>query len=126
MKTKIYITGSSGFIGFHLARKLLDKVLKIKQKISFKNDSLSPVAPFRIVNIGNTKKVYLLDFISTLEKGLDKKSIRNEMPMQKGDVQSTLSKTRLLKEIINYNPNTSYRFGIKKFIDWYRAYYKKN
>ena len=106
--------------------KLLNKVPKIKQKISFKNDSLSPVAPFRIVNIGNTKKVYLLDFISTLEKELDKKSIRNEMPMQKGDVQSTLSKTRLLKEIINYNPNTSYRFGIKKFIDWYRAYYKKN
>ena len=105
--------------------KLLNKVPKIKQKISFKNDSLSPVAPFRIVNIGNTKKVYLLDFISTLEKGLDKKSIRNEMPMQKGDVQSTLSKTKLLKEIINYNPNTSYRSGIKKFIDWYKAYYKK-
>ena len=106
--------------------KLLNKVPKLKEKISFKNDSLSPVAPFRIINIGNTKKVYLLDFISTLEKELDKKAIRNEMPMQKGDVQSTLSKTRLLKEIINYNPNTSYRFGIKKFIDWYKAYYKKN
>ena len=105
--------------------KLLNKVPKLKEKMSFKNDSLSPVAPFRIVNIGNTKKVYLLDFISTLEKELNKKAIRNEMPMQKGDVQSTLSKTRLLKEIINYNPNTSYRFGIKKFIDWYKAYYKK-
>lgn len=106
--------------------KLLNKVPKINQKISFKNDSLSPVAPFRIINIGNTKKVYLLDFINTLEKELKRKAIRNEMPMQKGDVHSTLSKTRLLKEIINYNPNTSYRFGIKKFIDWYKAYYKKN
>ncbi len=106
--------------------KLLNKVPKLKQKKSFRNDSLSPVAPFRIFNIGNTKKVYLLDFINTLERELDKKAIKNKMPMQKGDVQSTLSNTRLLKEIINYNPSTSYRFGIKKFIDWYKAYYKKN
>tara|TARA_B100001093_G_scaffold372912_1_gene357912 strand:- start:5386 stop:6396 length:1011 start_codon:yes stop_codon:yes gene_type:complete len=105
--------------------KLLYKFPKLKQKKTFSNDSLSPVAPFRILNIGNTKKVHLLDFICTLEKELGKKAIKNEMPMQKGDVHLTLSNSRLLKEIINYNPNTSYRFAIKKFINWYKSYYKK-
>ena len=103
--------------------KLLNKTPKLKQKKSFKNDSLSPVAPFRILNIGNTKKVYLLDFINTLEKELDKKAIKNLMPMQKGDVQSTLSDTKLLKSITNYNPKTTYKVGIKNFINWYIDYY---
>ena len=101
--------------------KLLNKSPNHKKK--FKNDSLSPVAPFRILNIGNTKKVYLLDFINTLEKELNKKAIKNYMAMQKGDVHSTLSDSRLLKVIANYNPQTSYKIGIKKFIKWYLNYY---
>ena len=105
--------------------KLLNKAPKIKQKKIFSNDSLSPVAPFRILNIGNTKKIYLLDFINTLEKELNKKAIKNLMPMQKGDVQSTLSDTKLLKRITNYNPDTSYKLGIKKFINWYKKYYRR-
>ena len=105
--------------------KLLNKVPKIKQKKNFSHDSLSPVAPFRILNIGNTKKIYLLDFINTLEKELNKKAIKNLMPMQKGDVQSTLSDTKLLKRITNYNPDTSYKLGIKKFINWYKKYYRR-
>ena len=101
--------------------KLLNKSPNHKKK--FKNDSLSPVAPFRILNIGNTKKVYLMDFINTLEKELNKKAIKNYMAMQKGDVHSTLSDSRLLKVIANYNPQTSYKIGIKKFIKWYLNYY---
>ena len=93
----------------------------LKKKI--KNDSLSPVAPFRILNIGNTKKVFLLDFINTLEKELRKKVVRNYMPMQKGDVYSTLSDSTLLKKITGYNPKTNYKTGIKKFIKWYLDYY---
>ena len=95
--------------------------LKIKKKI--KNDSLSPVAPFRILNIGNTKKIYLLDFINTLEKELGKKIKKNFLPMQKGDVHSTLSDCSLLKKITGYNPKTNYKDGIKKFINWYSNYY---
>ena len=45
------------------------------------------------------------------------------LPMQKGDVHSTLSDTSLLKKITGYNPKTDYRVGIKKFIDWYLKYY---
>ena len=103
--------------------KLLNKIPSLSSKKKFKNDSLSPVAPFRILNIGNTKKIYLLDFINTLEKELNKKIKRNYMPMQKGDVYSTLSNSSLLKRITGYNPKTNYRTGIKKFINWYLDYY---
>ena len=103
--------------------KLLNKIPSIHSKKKFKNDSLSTVAPFRILNIGNTKKIYLLDFINTLEKELNKKVKRNYMPMQKGDVYSTLSDSSLLKKITGYNPKTNYKVGIKKFINWYLDYY---
>jgi UDP-glucuronate 4-epimerase len=104
--------------------KLLNKAPVLKSKRKFKNDSLSPVAPFRILNIGNTKKVYLLDFINTLEKELNKKIKRKYLPMQKGDVHSTLSDSSLLKRITGYNPKTNYKVGIKKFINWYTNYYR--
>ncbi len=103
--------------------KVLKKIPSKNSKKKFKDDSLSPVAPFRILNIGNTKKIYLLDFINTLEKELGKKIKRNYLPMQKGDVYSTLSNSSLLKRITGYNPETNYKTGIKKFIKWYLKYY---
>mgnify|MGYP001250552453 CR=1 FL=1 len=103
--------------------KILNKIPKINSKRKIKNDSLSPVAPFRILNIGNTKKIYLLDFINTLEKILNKKIKRNYLPMQKGDVYSTLSDSSLLKRLTGYNPKTNYKVGIKNFLDWYLNYY---
>ena len=102
---------------------LINKAPNIKQIGKFKNDSLSPIAPFRILNIGNTHKVYLLDFINSLEKQIGIKSRRNYMPMQKGDVTITLSDTSLLKRITGYSPKTNYRIGIKKFLNWYLSYY---
>ena len=84
---------------------------------------MSPVAPFRILNIGNTKKILLLDFINTLEKELKIKIKKNYLPMQKGDVHSTISDTSLLKRITGYSPKTRYKIGIKKFIKWYKNYY---
>ena len=104
--------------------KLSNKIPSLKSKKKFRNDSLSPVAPFRVLNIGNTKKIFLLDFINTLEKELNKKIKKNYMPMQKGDVRSTLSDSSLLKRITGYNPKTNYKVGIKKFINWYLDYYK--
>tara|TARA_S200000501_G_C20792954_1_gene730389 strand:+ start:182 stop:1183 length:1002 start_codon:yes stop_codon:yes gene_type:complete len=103
--------------------KLLNRVPSENSKRKFKKDSLSPVAPFRILNIGNTKKIYLLDFINVLEKLLNKKIKRNYLPMQKGDIHSTLSDSSLLKKITGYNPKTHYKVGIKKFLDWYLNYY---
>ena len=103
---------------------LINKAPNLNQLGKIKNDSLSHVAPFRILNIGNTKKVYLLDFINELEKKLGRKAIRNYMPMQKGDVKTTISDTTLLKKITGYNPKTNYKTGIKKFLEWYLFYYK--
>ncbi|MDB9710761.1 GDP-mannose 4,6-dehydratase [Candidatus Pelagibacter ubique] len=105
-------------------KALINKAPNSKQFNKFKNDSLSSVAPFRVLNIGNTRKVYLLDFIDALEKELGKKAIRNYMPMQKGDVKMTLSDTTLLKKLTGYNPKTNFRLGIKNFLKWYLSYYK--
>ena len=103
---------------------LIDKPPNLKQIGKFKNDSLSAVAPFRILNIGNTKKIFLLNFIKQIEKELGKKAIRNYMPLQKGDVKQTLSNTNLLKKITGYNPKTNYKLGIKKFLNFYKNYYR--
>ena len=103
--------------------KLINKAPSLNKKIKFRNDSLSPVAPYRILNIGNTKKILLLDFIKSLEKELKVKAKKRYLPMQKGDVYSTLSNSHLLKKITGYNPKTSYKTGIKKFVDWYLDYY---
>ena len=102
---------------------LIKKPPSLKHKKKYKNDSLSSVGPFRVLNIGNTKKVYLLNFIKEIEKELGKKAIRNYMPLQKGDVKQTLSDTSLLKSITKYNPKTNYKTGIKNFLKWYQEYY---
>lgn len=88
-------------------------------------DSLSPVAPFRIVNIGNSDKVRLLDFIEAIEAELGQKAIRNYMPMQMGDVPATWANADLLKSLTGYQPQTDFRDGVARFIAWFRGYYGK-
>lgn len=88
-------------------------------------DSLSPVAPFRVVNIGNSDKVRLLDFIEAIEASLGKRAIRNYMPMQMGDVPATWANAELLQRLTGYRPNTDFRDGIARFVEWFRAYYGK-
>src|SRR5690606_18889526 len=88
-------------------------------------DSLSPVAPFRIVNIGNSKKVQLLDFIDAIEDCLGKKALRNYMPMQMGDVPATWADASLLQRLTGYRPQTDFRDGIARFVEWFREYYEK-
>ena len=88
-------------------------------------DSLSPVAPFRVVNIGNADKVNLLNFIDAIENELQIKAKRNYMDMQKGDVPGTWANIDLLKRLTGYQPQTNYREGISKFISWFRDYYQK-
>ena len=103
---------------------LLDKIPKIDSKSkSSENEGFLSVAPYRIVNMGNAKSVKLIDFISVIENILQKKAIINNLPMQKGDVEKTLSNSTLLKYLTDFSPETDYRDGIKKFVDWYRNYY---
>ena len=63
-----------------------------------------------------------MDFINEIENALGKQAKKEFLPMQAGDVKRTLSDTRLLKNLIDYVPNTSYKYGIKKFVDWYISY----
>lgn len=86
-------------------------------------DSLSPVAPFRIVNIGNSEKIRLEDFVEAIEQELGKKAIRNYMGMQTGDVPATWADASLLKTLTGYAPQTDFREGVRRFVAWYRDYY---
>ena len=88
-------------------------------------DSLSPVAPYRVVNIGNSDKVRLLDFIEAIEDSLGKKAQRNYMDMQMGDVPATWANAELLQKLTGYRPQTDYRDGIAQFVTWFRDYYGK-
>ena len=87
-------------------------------------DSLSPVAPYRVVNIGNSEKVRLLDFITALEETLGTPALRNYMPMQLGDVPATWANADLLRALTGYAPQTDYRTGIAQFVAWFRDYYR--
>lgn len=89
------------------------------------NDSLSPVAPWRVVNIGNSKSVSLLDYIKEIENVTGIKAVKNLMTMQPGDVVSTLANTELLKELTGYQPQTDVATGIREFVRWYISYYNK-
>jgi UDP-glucuronate 4-epimerase len=86
-------------------------------------DSLSPVAPYRVVNIGNSDKVRLLDFIDAIEDALGKKAIRNYMEMQKGDVPATWANAEVLQKLTGYRPQTDFKDGIARFVAWFREYY---
>ena len=86
-------------------------------------DSLSPVAPWRVVNIGNSDKVKLLDFVDAIEAALGRKARRNYMAMQMGDVPATWANADLLRHLTGYAPQTAVRDGIAAFVSWYREYY---
>jgi UDP-glucuronate 4-epimerase len=88
-------------------------------------DSLSPVAPWRVVNIGNSQKVRLLDFIEAIEATLGLPAERNYMPMQMGDVPATWADATLLQDLTGYCPQTDFRDGVARFVAWFRAYYGK-
>ncbi len=107
-------------------RLLIDAVPQRPESVSDIeiHDSLSPAAPFRVVNIGNSDKVRLLDYVDAIEDCLGKKAIRNYMPMQTGDVPATWADADLLKALTGYQPQTSIQVGVKKFVDWYRDYFR--
>ena len=87
-------------------------------------DSLSPVAPFRVVNIGNNDAVQLTDFIEAIEAATGQTAERNLMPMQAGDVPATWADADLLKSLTGYAPKTSVREGVANFVRWYRQFYQ--
>ncbi len=87
------------------------------------NDSLSPVAPFRIVNIGNARPVQLMEFITAIEKAIGKEAVKQFEDMQPGDVPATWADVSLLHDLTGHRPETGIDDGVARFVNWYRDYY---
>ena len=87
-------------------------------------DSLSPVAPYRIVNIGNSVPVPLADFIAAIEAATGRTAVRNPMPIQPGDVPATWADASLLERLTGYRPETPMADGVAAFVAWYRDQYR--
>lgn len=104
-------------------RRLIDTP-PVAGKPVTRNDSLSPVAPYRLVNIGHASPVRLMDYIEAIERAIGKTAEKNMLDMQPGDVKQTYADVSLLKALTGYVPTTDVETGIRAFVDWYRAYYQ--
>ena len=109
--------------GMRLLINSIPGVLDRVEDEVLKYESKSPVAPFRVVNIGNSKPTQLQRFIAEIEKAVGRKAIKNLMPMQAGDIQATWADTSLLQVLTEYKPNTDLSIGVRNFVNWYHEYY---
>jgi UDP-glucuronate 4-epimerase len=87
-------------------------------------DLLSPVAPFRAINIGGGQPTGLLAYIEAVEQATGLKSKRNYMPLQAGDVVRTNASAEGLQALTGYKPSTPVESGVRAFVEWYRDYHK--
>ena len=84
----------------------------------------SSSAPYRVYNIGNHRPVQLLRYIEVLEQCLGRKAQMNLLPLQPGDVPDTEADVAALQRDTGYSPNTGIEDGIRRFVDWYRDFYR--
>jgi UDP-glucuronate 4-epimerase len=111
---------------------IVEVVVRVLEKPAQKNpnwdgtnpDPASSQAPWKLYNIGNTRPIDLLTYISAIERALGKKAEKKLLPMQQGDVLETCADVQDLIEAFNYRPLISVEEGVGKFISWYREYYK--
>ncbi len=86
-------------------------------------DTLSPVAPFRVVNIGNSDPVPLMRFVEAVESAVGRSGRHQYLDMQPGDVPRTFADTALLHSLTGFRPATPVREGVARFVRWYRDYH---
>ena len=101
--------------------RLIDKAPREGEPVG-PMDSLSPAAPYRVVNIGGGQPVGLLAFIDAVERALGLKIERRMLGMQKGDVPATWAAPDLLRALTGYAPTTDIGAGVRAFVEWRRAY----
>ena len=77
----------------------------------------------RILNIGDSRPIGLMDMISTLESALGREAIKIMKPMQPGDVTATFANVSALRALTGYDPKVKLEDGIPRFVDWYRSFY---
>ncbi|QLQ28730.1 NAD-dependent epimerase [Pseudoxanthomonas mexicana] len=83
----------------------------------------SSLAPYRVYNIGNHQPVQLLRYIEVLENCLGRKAEKRLLPMQPGDVPDTEADVEALRRDTGYSPATPIETGVRRFVEWYRAFY---
>ena len=105
----------------HGIRLLIDAVPG--QGPAVEGDRLSSVAPWRVMNIGNSTKVRLEDFIDAIEAATGKTAIRIYIDMQPGDVPATWADASLLRVLTGYAPQTELTDGVARFVEWYKGYH---
>jgi UDP-glucuronate 4-epimerase len=88
-------------------------------------DPATSSAPYRLYNIGNHSPVQLMDYIACIEKAVGKTATKNMLPMQPGDVPTTFADIEDLKADIGFEPKTPIEEGVKRFVAWYRDYYRR-
>jgi UDP-glucuronate 4-epimerase len=86
-------------------------------------EALKRPAPFEIFNLGNSHTVGLMEFIKILEEELGQTAEKNMMPLQPGDVPETCADIESSREMLNFNPKTPLKEGVRKFVAWYRDYF---
>lgn len=101
---------------------ITEGVVRIIQKPV--TEQLEKKGSFKIYNIGNSKSVKLMDFITAIEESLDTVAKKDMYPMQPGDVEKTWANVDDLIADYDYRPNTPIQEGVNKFITWYKNYYQ--
>ncbi len=87
-------------------------------------DSATSLAPYRLFNIGNHSPVELLRFIEIIENCLGKKALKRMLPLQPGDVPMSFADVSDLTRDVGFAPNTPIEVGVRRFVEWYREYYR--
>jgi UDP-glucuronate 4-epimerase len=111
---------------------ITEAVIRVADRVPEANaawDGASPdpgtsKAPYRLYNIGNHTPVPLMTLIASLEKAIGKEAKKNLLPMQAGDVPETFADVEDLARDIGFQPSTSIDDGVRRFVAWYRDYYR--
>jgi UDP-glucuronate 4-epimerase len=111
---------------------IVEGVIRVTDRVATPNpewsgdnpDPGTSAAPYRNYNIGNNQPVELLHLIETLEKALGRKAEKNLLPLQPGDVPATFADLDDLVRDVGFKPATSIEEGVRRFVEWYRGYYR--
>ena len=129
-KIKIFNNGNM-FTDFSYIDDVVENLYRLVKKPAKPNKefnlskpvSSSSWAPYQILNLGNSQSIKLIEFINCLEEVLDKKALKEYLPMQDGDVKATLSTSEEIEKITNFKPKTKLKDGLNSFVKWYKDYY---
>jgi len=110
--------------GVRLLMNAIPRDKDLSEENDCKLDSKSQVAPFRVVNIGNSQPSKLINFIIAIENSVGIEAFKNLMPIQAGDVPATWADTKLLHQLTGFKPNMELSKGVQEFVSWYKKYYR--